>query len=68
MKKERCFSYDILPVILTAREASCVLGISLSRTYELTRSKGFPVIKIGKRVLIPRDKLIEWIDQAACIA
>jgi len=51
--------------MLSAKDASAVLGISLAKTYELTKSKGFPVIKVGKRVLIPRDKLIAWIDQAS---
>ena len=65
MKKERYSSYEELPLMLNAKEVSCVLGVSLARTYELTKSRGFPVIKVGKRVLIPRDKLIEWIDQAS---
>lgn len=58
MKNERYSSYEELPLMLSAKEASAVLGISLAKTYELTKSKGFPVIKVGKRVLIPRDKLI----------
>ena len=65
MKNERYSSYEELPLMLSAKEASAVLGISLAKTYELTKSRGFPVIKVGKRVLIPRDKLIAWIDQAS---
>ena len=65
MKNERYSSYEELPLMLSAKEASAVLGISLAKTYELTKSRGFPVIKVGKRVLIPRDKLIDWIDQAS---
>lgn len=26
-------------------------------------AKGFPTIKIGKRMTVPKDKLIEWIDK-----
>ena len=65
MKNERYSSYEELLLMLSAKEASAVLGISLAKIYELTKSKGFPVIKVGKRVLIPRDKLIDWIDQAS---
>jgi hypothetical protein len=44
MKNERYSSYEELPLMLSAKEASAVLGISLAKTYELTKSRGFPVI------------------------
>ena len=47
MKNERYSSYEELPLMLSAKEASAVLGISLAKTYELTKSRGFPVIKVG---------------------
>lgn len=56
-------SYDELPLILSVKELSEFLGISKSGAYELVKTKGFPVVKIGARVLIPKDKLIEWIDK-----
>ena len=30
--------------------------------YELVHSASFPKVKIGKRILVPKDKLIEWLD------
>ena len=30
--------------------------------YELVKEKGFPSLNIGSRILVPRDKLIAWID------
>jgi len=27
------------------------------------KEKGFPALKIGSRILIPRDKLVAWIDR-----
>lgn len=56
-------SYDELPLMLSVMELSEFLGISKSGAYELVKTKGFPVVKIGARVLIPKDKLIEWIDK-----
>ncbi len=47
---------------LTIAEASEVLSISKVTLYQLTHRDDFPSIRIGKRVLIPRDKLIEWIN------
>ena len=55
-------SFEQLPVTLKADEVAAVLGISRANAYTLMRSDGFPTIYIGKRVIVPRDKLIEWID------
>ena len=54
-----------LPLTLTAREAAEVLRISKSKVYELARTESFPAVRIGKRVVIPRDKLIEWMNSQA---
>ena len=54
-----------LPLTLNAREASDVLRISKSKVYELAQSESFPAIRIGKRVVIPREKLIEWMNNQA---
>ena len=51
-----------LPLTLNAHEAAQVLRISKSKVYELAQSESFPAIRIGKRVVIPRDKLIQWIN------
>ena len=50
-----------LPLTLKAHEAAAVLRISKSKVYELAQSESFPAIRIGKRVVIPRDKLIQWM-------
>lgn len=51
-------SYDQLPLTLCAEHISQILGISRSATYTLLRSKGFPTIYIGKRMVVPKDKFI----------
>ncbi len=63
MRESKFKSYQDLPLTLTAPEVGEVLGISRAAAYELVRSEGFPRIKIGKRVLVPRDKFIQWIDE-----
>ena len=54
-----------LPLTLNAREAAEILRISKSKVYELARTESFPAVRIGKRVVIPRDKLIEWMNGQA---
>ena len=63
MKEGKFRSYDDLPLTLTVPEVGEVLGISLAKVYDLARSEGFPSMRIGRRILVPRDKLIRWIDE-----
>ena len=55
-------SYNQLPLSLNANDIAAVLGISRANAYTLMRAKGFPTIFIGKRMIVPRDKFIEWMD------
>lgn len=63
MRESKYKDYTDLPLTLTAPEVGEVLGISRAAAYELVRSAGFPHMKIGSRILIPRDKFIRWIDE-----
>lgn len=56
-------SLEQLPLALSAEDVAQVLGISRANAYTLMHSKGFPTIKICKRMTVPKDKLIEWIDK-----
>ena len=63
MKEEKFGNYDDLPLTLTVPEVSGVLGLSRAKAYDLVRREGFPSMRIGTRILVPRDKLIRWIDE-----
>ena len=53
-----------LPMMLTLSQVSRVLGVSRSMAYQLAHSRtGFPVLRIGARMLVPKDKLLAWIDR-----
>ncbi len=55
--------YDELPIMLSVPQLASVLGISRSGAYALVRSEGFPALKIGSRIVIPKDKLLCWINE-----
>ena len=55
-------SFDELPLMLNVVQVAAVLGISRAGAYELVHSEGFPTLKIGSRIVVPKDKLREWID------
>ena len=63
MKKETFKSYEDLPLMLSVPEMAAALGISRAGAYELARSEGFPALRIGTRIVIPKDKLQEWVDR-----
>ena len=62
MKHSTYTSYDELPLMLSVAEVAAVLGISRAGAYELARSSGFPALKIGSRIVVPKDKFLAWID------
>ena len=65
MKKVTFKSYEALPMMLSVLEMTAALGISRAGAYELARTEDFPALKIGTRVVIPKDKLKEWVDKNA---
>ena len=62
MKHSAYTSYDELPLMLSVAEVASVLGISRAGAYELARSNSFPALKIGNRIVVPKDKFLAWID------
>ena len=64
MKKGKVIftSIDQLPLTLSAEQVASVLSISRANAYTLMHSKTFPTIRIGKRMVVHRDKLIEWMN------
>ena len=63
MKKEIFKSYEELPLMLSVPEMAAALGISRAGAYELARSEGFPALRIGTRIVVPKDKLQAWVDK-----
>ena len=65
MKESIYNSYDELPLFLNAETVAKLLGISPSSGYELMHEKGFPVLKIGNRMIVPKEKFRAWVEQNA---
>lgn len=67
MKKDNSAvnSFDNLPITLTVSDISKVMGLSLAKTYELTRRRDFPCIHVGRRLVVPKSSFIKWLDTTA---
>ncbi len=63
MKKSEYKSYDDLPLFLNAELVAKVLGVSPSSGYELMHEGGFPTLRIGSRMVVPKEKLVQWVEE-----
>ena len=55
-------SYDDLPLFLNAKMVAQVLGVSISTAYELLNDPGFPTLRVGSRMVGPKEKFILWAE------
>ena len=63
MKNSLYKSYDELPLFLNAETVAKVLGIAPSSSYELLHEPGFPSLRIGNRIVVPKEKFIQWVEE-----
>ncbi|MBC5735197.1 helix-turn-helix transcriptional regulator [Lawsonibacter hominis] len=56
-------SYDELPLFLSAKMVAQVLGVSPSSGYELMHEPDFPVLKVGSRIVVPKEQFIRWVQE-----
>lgn len=63
MKESIYKTYEELPLFLNAEVVAKVLGIAPSSSYELMHESDFPVLKVGSRMVIPKEKFIQWVEE-----
>ena len=57
-----CKSMEDLPAILTITQVASALNISRTSAHELAHGKNFPAMLIGRRIIVPKDRLVTWIN------
>ena len=62
MKESIYKTYDELPLFLNADTVAKVLGIAVSTAYELMHERDFPALKIGNRLVVPKDRFVQWVE------
>ena len=62
MKNSMYKTYEELPLYLNADTVAKLLGISISSAYELMNEEGFPSVRIGKRLIVPKENLQVWVE------
>ena len=61
MKRSVYTNYDELPLFLNAEMVANVLGVSISSAYELMHEASFPTLRVDSRIVVPKEKFIEWV-------
>ena len=63
MKQSVYKSYDELPLFLNSELVAKVLGVSPSSGYDLMHQPDFPVLRVGSRMVVPKEKFIQWVEE-----
>ena len=63
MQKSVYKSYDELPLFLNSETVAKVLGVSSSSAYELMHEPGFPTLRVGSRMVVPKEQFIRWVEE-----
>ena len=63
MKVSNIRSYGDLPLFLNANLVAQVLGVSISTAYEVMHEPGFPTLRVGNRMVVPKEKFMQWAEE-----
>ncbi len=62
LEDERYSNYESIPLFLDSADIMNVLGLSRTTVYSMLQEPDFPTIELGKRRIVRKEKLFEWID------
>lgn len=63
MRESNYKTYDELPLFLNAATVAKALGVAPSSAYELMHERNFPTLKIGNRIVVPKEQFIKWVEE-----
>lgn len=49
-------------LVYTVNEVAELLGVSESHAYKLAKAHTFPVLQLGKRMVVPKEKFQIWLN------
>lgn len=55
--------YDQLPLILSVDELTKILGIGKNTAYDLIRCGRIRSVRIGHKIRIPKDSLLDFLKE-----
>src|SRR4051794_32800706 len=67
MKRKKSVDINTFGTVLTVEEAAQVLGLSRSLTYDMARDGALPVLRCGRRMVVPKVALQRWLERAEAV-
>jgi len=55
-------SMEELPAMLTVKDIKVLFSIGQKQAYELVHTEGFPAVKVGSSIKIPKYLLLKWLE------
>ena len=55
-------NFEELPLMMNMTDVAAVLGISRAGAYKLAHDSHFPAFQIGRRIVVSREKFIDWLN------
>lgn len=53
------------PVIYNIPEIATLLDVNVTIAYELAKRKDFPAVRIGRRIVVPKQAFHNWLNRQA---
>ena len=63
MNQKRYHSLEELPLMMNMTDVATVLGISRAGAYKLAHDSRFPAFQSGKRIVVSREKFLDWLER-----
>ena len=63
MNQKQYLSLEELPLMMNMTDVAAVLGISRAGAYKLAHSADFPAFQSGRRIVVSREKFIDWLNR-----
>lgn len=60
--KKKPTNKENLPIVLSVKDVKKIMDINITKAYELAHRKDFPAKKLGRRIIIPRDPFLDWLE------
>lgn len=55
-------SIEELPAMLTVKDIKILFCIGQAQAYELVHADGFPAMKVGGSIKVPKHLLMRWLE------
>jgi excisionase family DNA binding protein len=51
-------------LVYSVKETSKIINLGITKTYDLVNNNSIPNFRVGKKILIPKVTLEQWLYQA----